>query len=197
STRELAMLKSALDSIPGAKTNAPEIRVVSTEERAYLMGALPPRVRLIARFLYATAARVTEALELRLTDLKHDGERVLLRFHGKGRKERLVRAPGGLLEEIEAEYGGKAREYLFESHQGGPFSRQYVTAEIARGAKRVLGRRTTAHDLRHSRATDLFQKTRRLKGVSEMLGHASTSTTARFYVRDSLTDDELFNGEGL
>ncbi len=33
--------------------------------------------------------------------------------------------------------------------------------------------------------------------MSEMLGHASTSTTARFYVRDSLTDDELFNGEGL
>lgn len=197
SARECAMLKSALDSIPGARTNAPEIRVVSPEERVRLLAALPLRVRLIARFLYATAARVTEALELRLTDLKHDGDRVLLRFHGKGRKERLVRAPGGLLEEIEAEYGGKSREYLFESHQGGPFSRQYVTREIARAAGRVLKRRITAHDLRHSRATDLFQKTRRLKGVSEMLGHASTSTTARFYVRDSLTDDELFNGEGL
>ncbi len=54
-----------------------------------------------------------------------------------------------------------------------------------------------ARHSRHSRATDLFQKTRRLKGVSEMLGHASTSTTARFYVRDSLTDDELFNEERL
>ncbi len=197
STREIAMLKSALDSIPGAKTNVPEIRVVSPEERARLMGALPPRVRLIARFLYATAARVTEALEVRLTDVKADGDRVLLRFHGKGRKERWVRIPASLLEEIEAEYGGNKREYLFESHHGGPFSRQYVTREIARAARRVLRRRITAHDLRHSRATDLFQKTRRLKGVSEMLGHASTSTTARFYVRDSLTDDELFTGEGL
>ncbi len=197
STREIAMLKNALDSIPGSKTNAPEIRVVSPEERARLMGALPPRVRLIARFLYATAARVTEALEVRLTDLKADGDRVLLRFHGKGRKERWVRIPLSLLEEIEAEYGAKGREYLFESHHGGPFSRQYVTREIARAARRVLKRRITAHDLRHSRATDLFQKTRRLKGVSEMLGHASTSTTARFYVRDSLTDDELFTGEGL
>ncbi len=197
STRELAMLKSAMDSIPGAKTNAPEIRVVSPDERARLMGALPPRVRLIARFLYATAARVTEALEVRLADVKADGDRVLLRFHGKGRKERWVRIPLSLREEIEREYGGGKREYLFESHHGEPFSRQYVTREIARAARRVLKRRITAHDLRHSRATDLFQKTRRLKGVSEMLGHASTSTTARFYVRDSLTDDELFTGEGL
>ena len=134
---------------------------------------------------------------MRLTDLKEDADRVLLRFHGKGRKERWVRIPASLLQEIEGEYGAKGREYLFESHFKGPFSRQYVTREIARAARRVLKRRITAHDLRHSRATDLFQKTRRLKEVSEMLGHASTSTTARFYVRDSLTDDELFNGEGL
>jgi len=91
STRDLAMLKSALDSIPGAKTNAPEIRVVSPRGASSAYNGLAPQVRLIARFLCATAARVTEALELRLTDLKHDGERVLLRFHGKGRKERWVR----------------------------------------------------------------------------------------------------------
>jgi hypothetical protein len=30
-----------------------------------------------------------------------------------------------------------------------------------------------------------------------MLGHGSTSTMVRFYVRDSLTDAELFNGEKL
>ena len=169
--------------------------MISPAERARLVEALPLRVRLIARFLYATAARVTEALKVRLTDVKDDGDRVLLRFHGKGRKERWVRIPVSLREEIEGEYGKKGRRYLFESHYGGPFSRQYVTREIARAARRVLNRRITAHNLRHSRATDLFQKTRRLKGVSEMLGHASTSTTARFYVRDSLTDDDTSREE--
>jgi integrase len=197
STRELAMLKGVLDSIPRAKTNAPEIRVVSPEERVRLISALPLRVRLIARFLYATAARVTEALEVRLSDTKQDGDRVLLRFHGKGNKERWGRIPMSLLEEIEEEYGKKGREYLFESLPGGQFSRQYVTREIGRAARRVLNRRISAHNLRHSRATDLFEKTRRLKGISEMLGHSSTATTARFYVRDSLTDDELFEGERL
>ena len=191
------MLKGVLDSIPRAKMNPPEIRVVSPEERVRLISALPLRVRLIARFLYATAARVSEALEVRLSDTKQDGNRVLLRFHGKGNKERWVRIPVSLLEEIESEYGKKGREYLFESLPGGPFSRQYVTREISKAARRVLNRRISAHNLRHSRATDLFEKTRRLKGVSEMLGHSSISITARFYVRDSLTDDELFEGEQL
>jgi mRNA-degrading endonuclease RelE of RelBE toxin-antitoxin system len=50
---------------------------------------------------------------------------------------------------------------------------------------------------RDLRKLDRQVATRVLKRVSEMLGHASTATTARFYVRDSLTDDELFNGEGL
>jgi integrase len=191
------MLKGVLDSIPRAKTNVPEIRVVSPEERMRLISALPLRVRLIARFLYATATRVTEALEVRLSDTKQDGDCVLLRFHGKGDKERWGRIPMSLLEEIESEYGKKGREYLFESLPGGPFSRQYVTREINRAAMRVLKRRISAHNLPHSRATDLFQKTRLLKGVSEMLGHSSISTTARFYVRDSLTDDDLFGGEWL
>jgi integrase len=194
---ELAVLKQALDSIPGSKVNAPEIRVVSAEERSRLVAALPLRVRLVARFLYATAARISEALAVRLEDVKPDGGRVLVRFQGKGRKERWVRIPAALLADIDAEYQAPGRAYLFETHRGSPFSRVYVTREIARAAHRTLGRRVTAHDLRHSRATDLFQKTRRLKGVSEMLGHTSTSTTARFYVRDSLSDDELFNSEML
>jgi integrase len=51
--------------------------------------------------------------------------------------------------------------------------------------------------LRHSRATDLYERTRRIKAVSELLGHASVSTTSTYYVRDSFSDDELFNGEAL
>jgi integrase len=121
-----------LDSIPGAKVNAPEIRVVCPEERSRLMEALPLRVRLVARFLYATAARVTEALEVKLTNLKLDGQRVLLRFHGKGRKERWVRIPKGLLEEIDTTFGWDGREYLFETLEGCPFSRHLVTPSDVR-----------------------------------------------------------------
>ena len=63
-----------------------------------------------------------------------------------------------------------------------------------RAARRVLGRSVTAHVLRHSRATDLIERTGKVKGVSRMLGHASEATTLRFYVKQSLTEEELAEG---
>ena len=115
----------------------------------------------------------------------------------KGDVERWVRIPVELLAEIDAEYGAPGRVYLFESRHGQPFSRQYVSRVLARASKRVLGRRVTAHVLRHSRATDLYQHTRRIKAVSALLGHSGVDTTARYYVRDDFSDAELFNGEAL
>jgi len=52
----------------------------------------------------------------------------------------------------------------------------------------------TAHVLRHSRATDLIERTGKVKGVSRMLGHASEATTLRYYVKQSLTEEELTEG---
>ena len=115
----------------------------------------------------------------------------------KGDVERHVRVPRALLEEIDAEYQAEGRVYLFESRYGQPFTRQYITREIARAGKRVLGRRVSAHVLRHSRATDLYQHTKRIKAVSVLLGHSGVDVTSRYYVRDDFSDAELFNGEPL
>jgi len=69
--------------------------------------------------------------------------------------------------------------------------RQYVSHEIARAGKKALGRTVSAHDYRHSRLTDLYHATGRLKAVSQYAGHASTATTSAYYLADRLTDDEL------
>jgi site-specific recombinase XerD len=92
---------------------------------------------------------------------------------------------------------GWGKVYLFETQFGNRFTRQYVSREIERVARRVLGRAITAHDLRHSRATDLYARTQDLKGIAELLGHAYISTTARYYVRSVLSDEQLFEGEEL
>lgn len=196
--QQLALLKGTLDSIKGAKQPEPDIQVITPEERKRLLEALPLRVRLVARFLYATGARVSEALAVRRDQVTIDGERARVRLlRTKGDIERNVRIPKGLLEDIEAEYAGPDRVYLFESRYGQPFSRQYITREIGRAGRRVLDRQIGAHVLRHSRATDLYERTRRIKAVSELLGHSSVSTTSTYYVRDTFSDDELFNGEQL
>ncbi len=198
SARELALLKGALDSLKGTRQSEPDVQVVTPEERRRLIEALPLRVRLVTRFLYATGARVSEALAVRRNHVAIDGERARVRLvKTKGDVERTVRIPRALLEEIDAEYGKPGRIHLFESRYGQPFTRQYITREIARAGRRELGRRIGAHVLRHSRATDLYQSTRRIKAVSALLGHSGVDTTARYYVRDTFSDDELFNGEAL
>jgi integrase len=108
-----------------------------------------------------------------------------------------VRLPLALLQDIDAEFAAPGRVYLFESRCGRPFTWQYVAREIGRAARRVLGKRIGAHVLRHSRATDLYQSTKRIKAVSVLLGHAGMDTPARYYVRDDFSDAELFNDEAL
>jgi len=196
--RELAVLKSALDSLKGAKRPEPDVRVVTPIERLLMFDDMPLRVRLVARFLYATGARVSEALAVRRDQVTADGERARVRLvRTKGDEERYARIPRALLEEIDGVYAAPGQVYLFESKHGQPFSRQYITREIARASRRVLGRRIGAHVLRHSRATDLYENTRRIKAVSALLGHANVDVTARYYVRDKFSDAELFNGEAL
>jgi len=189
---ELAVVAVALGSIKSVRIGPPAIKVVSPEERGRLLASLPPRMAMVARFLYSSGARVSEALAVRLVDIRRDGDTARVRLLGKGDKERVVLVPYALVQEARELYAGE--EYLLEARTGGAFSRQYISREIARAGKRVLGRNVTAHQLRHSRASDLVRETGKLTGVSRMLGHSSVSTTARFYVDETLSAGELFVG---
>ena len=197
SAGEYGALKAALDSIKAPEPAPPEIRVVDGHERHEILKEMAPRLALVMRTLYATGARVSEILGVRKTDVKVEGERVSIRIMGKGSKERKVRIPAALLGDINDEYNTPGRVYLFESSPGKPYSRQWINHEIGRAARVAIGRRVTAHDMRHSRATDLFRTSKNLKGVSTMLGHSSIEVTARFYVKSELSDEELTEGEAL
>lgn len=189
--RDLTLLRGALAELHNVRQQAPDVQTVTAEERRKLFQALPLRVRLIAETLYQTGARVSEIVGLRRDAVKVNGK-VELRLYGKGSKERQASITSGLYSRILAEF--PEGEYLFTTEKGNPYRRTYITREIERAALRVLGRSVTAHVLRHSRATDLIERTGKTKGVSRMLGHASEATTLRYYVRQSLTDDELAEG---
>ena len=192
--RELAVIRGALASIKRVTLVDRDVSVITPAERAALFAALPSRMKLIAETLYLTGARVSEILAVRRDQVKVNGH-VEMRLYGKGGKERLARIPAALYSRILATFS--EGEYLFTTFTGTPFHREYVSREIARAAKRATGRdHISAHVLRHSRATDLLATTHRIKAVSRLLGHANESTTLRFYVKDSFTDEELFAGEG-
>ena len=161
-----------------------------------MIAAMPLRVRLIAETLYVAGARVSEIIGVRREAVKPDGECVELRLYGKGGKERTAKITAELYRRILAVFpeGGT---FLFTTREGHSYTRPYVSREIDRAARRVLGKGATAHVLRHSRATDLIERTGKVKGMSRLLGHADEATTLRYYVKQSLTDDELFNSATL
>ncbi len=189
--KEISLIRGALAEIPAVKKAPPDVEVVSPEERSALFAALPLRVRLVAETLYVTGARVSEVLTVRRDQVKTNGS-VELRLYGKGGKERSARIPAELYKRILQVF--PRGTYLFESSHKKHFRREYISREIARAARRVLGRAVSAHVLRHSRATDLLASTHRIKAVSRLLGHSDEATTLRYYVHDAFSDEELFEG---
>ncbi|CAB4871672.1 unannotated protein [freshwater metagenome] len=148
------------------------------------------RDRALLELLYATGARIGEAVGLSLGDFDLDAG--LVRLLGKGSKERIVPfgsacaaavrawlAPGGraLMEPLRWARRGDA-EAVFLNHRGARLSRQSAWLMVrGYGDACGFGDRLSPHVLRHSCATHLLDHGADLRIVQEMLGHASISTT--------------------
>lgn len=180
-------------------TKAPTIQQVPIERGKYMDSSEYERVlsacrgdrqAMIIRFLWTTGARVSEMIGIRRSDWQIEEERVLLRVTGKGSKERVLRIPRDLFDEIRDVFRGE--EWLFETGNGRPYNRTYVSNQVARVTKRAIGRSLRAHSLRHSFATRTIRTTGKIEATSRYLGHSSPSITMQFYCHESLDDGELF-----
>lgn len=149
------------------------------------------RQRLFVEFLYLTGCRVSELCEIRREHCSVRGTTIIIRVRGKGAKERLVRIPLDLYRRINDVFAG--RNLFFETSGGRRYQRQYVSAQVAAVTERVLGRRLSAHALRHGFATRHVARNRDLAAVSRYLGHSSVSVTGDLYVHTQLSDAELFD----
>ncbi|GGH46100.1 site-specific tyrosine recombinase XerD [Microbacterium album] len=142
------------------------------------------RDRALLELLYATGARVSEAVQLDVDDLA-TGE--ILRLRGKGSKERIVpvgsyarAALDAYLTRVRPDLAsrGKASPRLFLGARGGPLSRQSAWLIIRAAAEAArLSAHVSPHTLRHSFATHLLQGGADVRVVQELLGHASVATT--------------------
>jgi len=145
---------------------------------------LAMRDRALLEFAYATGARVSEVVGVKLQDLVY--EEGLVRVFGKGAKERVVpigrRALGAVAlyaREVRPSLDkGKGKGVLFLNARGTPLSRVGAWGIIKQAARRAgLTKRVTPHTLRHTFATHLLEGGADLRAVQEMLGHADLSTT--------------------
>ncbi len=142
------------------------------------------RDRALLELLYATGARVSEAIGLDVDDLSHGD---VLRLRGKGSKERIVPIGSYARAAVDAYLTrvrpglaakGRASSRLFLGARGAPLSRQsawLVIRAAAEGAQ--ITSEVSPHTLRHSFATHLLQGGADVRVVQELLGHASVATT--------------------
>ena len=146
--------------------------------------ALGFRNRPLLEFAYATGARVSELVALKLQDLLYEDG--LARIHGKGSKQRIVpvgrRALGAVAlytREVRPTLDrGQGRDVLFLNARGTPLSRVGAWGVIKRAARQSgIAKRVTPHTLRHTFATHLLEGGADLRAVQEMLGHADLATT--------------------
>ncbi len=153
-------------------------------EKPDLEDPLGLRDRAALELLYATGVRVSELINLKITDVNL--EVGYLRCLGKGKKERIIPL-GSYAQEALKNYLDKGRERLvrkkdtkelFVNRFGNSLSRQGFWKMLKKYAKRVdFKKRITPHILRHSFATHLLERGADLRSIQEMLGHSDISTT--------------------
>jgi integrase/recombinase XerD len=173
---------------PKAPRRLPKALTIEQVER--LLAAPSPeeplgiRDRALLELLYATGARVSEAVGLDVDDLSHGD---VLRLRGKGSKERIVPVGSYARNAVDAYLTrvrpgltaqGRASARLFLGARGAPLSRQSAWLIIRAAAERAqITAEVSPHTLRHSFATHLLQGGADVRVVQELLGHASVATT--------------------
>ncbi|WP_425553389.1 site-specific tyrosine recombinase XerD [Gryllotalpicola kribbensis] len=157
------------------------------------------RDRALLELLYATGARVSEAVDLDVDDVV---DREIVRLTGKGDKQRIVPL-GSYAREALDTYLVRARPALasrgrgtdvaalFLGVRGRRVSRQNAWLIIKKAAERAeLAAEISPHTLRHSFATHLLEGGADVRVVQELLGHASVATTQLYTLvtADTLRD---------
>ncbi len=149
-----------------------------------LENSTPTKTRDKAMFetLYSTGMRVSEIINVKVTDVNLDNGTI--RVIGKGNKERIVIINHSSKESLN-EYIYSARtklqtelcDTLFLNNKGNPLSRQGFNFILKKYAANVGITEISPHIFRHSIATHMLNNGGDLRMIQMLLGHANISTT--------------------
>ena len=175
---------SPMDMIPFPKLEKPIPKFLSVDDLFRLLDSIPTDTwmdrRNLAMFetFYSTGMRVSEIEGLNMDDI--DFKSRMIRVFGKGSKERIVPVGNRALNAIK-EYRRVLKEAYIPVFLNKDFSRL-----SARSIRRILDKLVlncglhvpvSPHTLRHSFATHMLDSGADLRGIQEILGHVSLSTT--------------------
>ena len=164
--------------------------VLSVDEVDRIISAADPstcdgqRNRAILETLYSCGLRVSELIELRLSNIYE--EEGCISVFGKGRKQRIVPIAESALREIhnslafryELDVKHGFEDYVFLNRFGRKLSRIMVFNIVKRYcAEAGVTKEISPHTFRHTFATHLLEGGANLRAIQMMLGHEQISTT--------------------
>ena len=162
------------------------------------------RNRAILETLYGCGLRVSELINLKLSNVYFDEE--FIKVEGKGNKERLIplgnKAKEAIILYIEnsrdilklnKKINSKDSDILFLNRRGKKITRVMIFTIIKDLANKInLNKNISPHTFRHSFATHLMQGGADLRAIQDMLGHESITTTEIYthldkeYLKDTI-----------
>lgn len=152
------------------------------------------RNRAIIEVLFSCGLRVSELVNLKLSDLYIDEEYV--RVMGKGSKERLVPISRKAIDELKNWFYDRnlmkikpgEEDYVFLNRRGAHLTRTMILIMIKSQAKDAGIQKTISpHTLRHSFATALLEGGADLRFIQALLGHEDIGTTEIYTHIDTST----------
>ncbi|MBL86828.1 MAG: tyrosine recombinase [Winogradskyella sp.] len=145
---------------------------------------LGERNRAIIETLYSCGLRVSELIELKISDLFFDEG--FIKVTGKGDKQRFVPIGESTQKYIEIWKGirnhidvnPESKDILFLNYKGNKLTRAMIFTIIKNLVKKSgLKKTVSPHTFRHSFATHLLENGADLRAIQMMLGHESITTT--------------------
>ncbi|MBU4484414.1 tyrosine recombinase XerC [bacterium] len=190
--------KGSITNNPAKQIASPKIpkripKFLSIDETKILLDTpdttttLGKRDKAIIEVLYASGLRVSELVAL---DTQHiDLDNGMIRVQGKGKKERIVPVGKKAVESLRVFLNDRGKllsqaqptHAVFVNRSGGRLTPRSVERMLNKYIKQCgIQKKVTPHVLRHTFATHLLNSGADLRGIQELLGHASLSTTQKY-----------------
>jgi len=171
------ILKQDLD-IPTPKRNKKIPQILTIEEiKKMIEKTTNIKHKLILKIIYGCGLRNKEIINLNKKDLNFKEGLIHIRL-SKGRKDRLVKIPSSIKEELKGYCRLNSSKILFPSNRGGRLTKKTISEIIKNAGKKAkIKKRVYPHLLRHSFATHLLEQGTDLRIIQKLLGHSGIKTT--------------------
>ncbi len=184
-SRDLFAIKFFFENILNQKINIPKPKrnktipdILNPKEIKDIISVIKnPKHKLILKLLYGCDLRVSEIINLKKQDILFEENLIHIKL-AKGKKDRFVKIPGSIKNELYNYSELVEGEILFQSPRTGKLTTKTIQQIVKNSAKKAgIKKKVSPHTLRHSFATHLLENGTDLKIIQKLLGHSNIKTT--------------------